>query len=81
MWEMINKINGKVNDKSSAIDYLKIKNIDYHKGKDITNEFARHFSSVGKKFALKTEPPVNTLKNYLKKYQSIAIVCSLNQHL
>ena len=70
MWEMINKINGKINDKSGVIDYLKINNIKHHTGKDISNQFAKYFSSVGKNFALKTEPTKNPLKNYLNKIPS-----------
>ena len=77
MWEMINKINGKIKDKSCVIDYLKIDNIKHHTGKEISNQFAKYFSSVGKNFALKTETPKNPLKNYLNKIPA----CSLNQHL
>ena len=67
MWEMINKINGKINDKTCVIDYLKVNNIKYLTGQDITNQFAKYFCSVGKNFALKTEPSKNPLKNYLNK--------------
>ena len=37
MWEMIKKINGKINDKTCVIDHLKVNNIKYHTGKDISN--------------------------------------------
>ena len=50
MWKMINKINGKINDKTCVIDHLKINNIKYHTGKDISNQFAKYFSNVGKTF-------------------------------
>ena len=66
MWEMLNKINGKINDKTCVIDHLKVNNIKYFPGKDISNQFAKYFSSVGKNFALKTEPSKVPLKNYLK---------------
>ena len=67
---MINKINGKINDKSCVIDHLKIDNIKHHTGKEISNQFAKYFSSVGKNFALKTETPKIPLKNYLNKIPS-----------
>ena len=67
MWEMINKINGKVHDKTCMIDYLKIDNIKYTKSKDITNQFAKYFSPVGKQFTMKTKPSKTSLKDYLKK--------------
>ena len=44
------KINGKIKDKSCVIDYLKIDNIKHHTGKEISNQFAKYFSSVGKNF-------------------------------
>ena len=70
MWDMINKINGKIKDKSCVIDHLKIDNIKHHTGKEISNQFAKYFSSAGKDFALKTETPKNPLKNYLNRIPS-----------
>ena len=69
MWTLINKINGKINDKTCIIDYLKVNNIKYLMGKDISNQFGKYFSSVGKEFALKIEEPKTPLKNYLDKIQ------------
>ena len=67
MWALINKINGKINDKTCVIDYLKVNNIKYLMGKDISNQFGKYFSSVGKKFALKIEDSKTPLNNYLDK--------------
>ena len=69
MWTLINKINGKINDKMCIIDYLKVNNIKYLMGKDISNQFGKYFSSVGKEFALKIEEPKTPLQNYLDKIQ------------
>ena len=69
MWTLINKINGKINDKTCIIDYLKVNNIKYLMGKDISNQFGKYFSSVGKEFALKIEEPKTPLQNYLDKIQ------------
>ena len=52
---MINKITHNMNDKSSIIEYLKIGNIDIYDTKLIAEEFAKHFSSVGGRYA-KTLP-------------------------
>ena len=57
MWDMINKINGKIKDKSCVIDHLKIDNIKHYTGKEISNQFVKYFSTVGKNFTLKTETP------------------------
>ena len=69
MWTLINKINGKINDKTCIIDYLKVNNIKYLMGKDISNQFGKYFSSVGKEFALKIGEPKTPLQNYLDKIQ------------
>ena len=70
MWDMINKLNGKIKDKSCVIDHLKIDNIKHYTGKEISNQIVKYFSSEGKHFALKTETPKNPLKNYLNKIPS-----------
>ena len=67
MWTLINKINGRINDKTCIIDYLKVNNIKYLSGKDISNQFGKYFSSVGKEFALKIGEPKIPLQNYLKR--------------
>ena len=67
MWTLINKINGRINDKTCIIDYLKVNNIKYLSGKDISNQFGKYFSSVGKEFALKIGEPKIPLHNYLER--------------
>ena len=67
MWELINKINGKCSDKTSIIDRLTVNNIKYTQGRDIANNFAKYFSTVGKDFANKTKPSQTPLSDYLKK--------------
>ena len=67
MWELINRINGKSNDKTSIIGHLTVENIKYTQGKDIANNFAKYFSTVGKDFANKTMPPETPLQNYQNK--------------
>ena len=55
-----------MNDKSSAIEYLKIENIDIYDTKLITEEFAKHFSSVGSTYANRITKPHTTFTGYLK---------------
>ena len=43
---MTNKLTHHMNDKSGAIEYLKIGHIDIYDSKLIGEEFAKHFSSV-----------------------------------
>ena len=38
-------------------------------GKDISNQFGKYFSSVGKEFALKIGEPKTPLQNYLERIQ------------
>ena len=45
---MINKMTNKTIDKTDIIECLKIGNQEYYEHKLITEEFAKHFSSVGK---------------------------------
>ena len=54
-----------MNDKSSAIEYLKIGNIDICDSKLIAEEFAKHFSSVGSRYANKITNPHNTFTQYI----------------
>ena len=70
MWNLINKINGKINDKTCIIDYLKVNNIKYLIGKDISNQFGKYFASVGKELALKIEEPKTPLHKYLNKIKT-----------
>ena len=66
LWKMINRITNKLNDKSSAVDYLKIDQIETYDSKTITEEFAKHFSSVGKKYADQITKSNTSFNQYLK---------------
>ena len=48
LWKMINKLTNKTNNKTDIIEYLKVDNQDYYEHKLIAEEFAKHFSGVGK---------------------------------
>ena len=55
LWQLINKINKKTKDKTSIIPKLKVDNINYQSGKDVSNLLVKHFSTVGKRYANKIE--------------------------
>ena len=67
LWKVINKITHKMNDKSSAVEYLKINNIDYYETKTISEEFATHFATVGKRYASAIKTPHHNFYHYLKQ--------------
>ena len=67
LWKVINKITHKMNDKSSAVEYLRIDNMDYYETKIITEEFAKHFATVGKKYANEIKTPQHNFDYYLRQ--------------
>ena len=66
LWKMINKITHNMNEKSSAIEYLKVDNLDIYDTKLITEEFAKHFSSVETNYANRITNPHTTFTEYLR---------------
>ena len=67
LWQLINNISGKVNNKTELVECLSINNIDHYDASSITNKFGRHFSSVGKKFAESIPTPVKPSKSFIEK--------------
>ena len=65
LWKMINKFTNKLNDKTDIIDYLKVENQDYYEHKLIAEEFAKHFSGVGKQYAEQIPSPIKNINHYL----------------
>ena len=70
LWQMINAITCKANDKSGLIDYLKINGIKEYSANAISNGFAEYFANVGEKFAKKIPNPQKHITAYLKRLQS-----------
>ena len=67
LWQVINEVSGKIKDKSTAIDCLKINNILTFSKKKITNEFGKYFSTVGPSFASKIPSPLKNSEDYLQR--------------
>ena len=70
LWSTIREICGKHNDKSSMTDYLTIDGIKTYDANKISNQFAKYFSTVGKKFANKLPVSVTPVNEYIKKIPS-----------
>ena len=67
LWSTIHEICGRHNDKSSMIDYLTIDGIKTYEANKISNQFAKYFSTVGKKFANKLPASVTPVNEYIRK--------------
>ena len=65
LWKMINKLTNKINDKTDIIEYLKVENQDCYEHKLIAEEFAKHFSGVGKQYAEQIPSSVKNINHYL----------------
>ena len=66
-WQLINEISGKTNNKTELVECLSTNNIDCYHVKSITNEFGRHFSTVGKKFANSIPKSKKSIKDFIEK--------------
>ena len=65
LWQLINRITNKKNDKSCLIECLKINNIENEDPSAICNEFGKYFSSVGSSYASKIPKSRNSIIHYL----------------
>ena len=65
LWQTINHVIRKTNNKSEVIEKLKINNITEHHGEVIAEELAKYFATVGKVFANQIGPPVKSEREYL----------------
>ena len=75
---MINRITNKTTNKSTLIEYLKIDNIEIHNAKEISTEFAKYFSTIGKKYANKIDPSVNSIHTYINNIPNNPATIYLN---
>ena len=65
LWQLINDIIHKTNDKSCIIDCIKVNNIELYDKKKISNAFGEYFSKLGENFANKIKKPKNSINTYL----------------
>ena len=65
LWKLINSISGKLQNKHDLIECLTVDNIRYESRSEIVNQFAKHLSSVGEKYASHIGPPKKNCNKYL----------------
>ena len=66
LWQVINQIAGKCNDKTTIINCLKIDNIRVYNSQQICDNIGRYFSTIGETYASK----INCSKQSIDKYVS-----------
>ena len=67
LWKIINKITGKVNNKSEVIDCIRIDKVRCYSSQLIANEFGEFFASIGRTYANKIPKAKQDLHYYLSK--------------
>ena len=65
LWQLINDVIHKSNDKSSIIDCIKVDNIEIYDKREISNKFGEYFSQLGGKFANKIKKSMYGIGTYL----------------
>ena len=76
--QMINRITNKTSNKSTVIEYLKVDTIELHNAKEIATEFAKYFSTIGKKYANKIDPSVTIIHTYINNIPNNPATIYLN---
>ena len=66
LWKTMNEIIGKTKDKGTVVNSLRSENMTLMKGKEIVNEFGKHFSRIGKTYAEKIATPDKNIDLYLE---------------
>ena len=69
LWNMINKISGKNNDKTSIKDYIKVENIEYYDSLGITNNLCKYFANIGENLSSKIPESNKSINEYLAKIE------------
>ena len=69
LWQLINKVSGRCNDKSCSIDCLSVNGIKEYSGTQIANSLARYFANVGERFAGKIPRSTRSISSYLELLQ------------
>ena len=72
LWQLINDVIKKTNDKTGVIDYIMIDNIKYYDTNTVSNRFASFYSKLGENLT-KSINAKHASSYYLKKNQLIQI--------
>ena len=82
LWNLINGVCGKLNDKSSSIAFITVNGIKHFDSKKISNEFASFFSNIGAQYSKKipgSSHDVNTYLNKIKRNEKSIFLSPCNQ--
>ena len=69
LWQLINSIIKRTNDKTSLIDHITVNNIEYYESKEVSNQFGKFYSKLGENVVNSIAKPKLTPQHYLKKIQ------------
>ena len=67
LWGLLNKITGKLNDKTSIVEYLEVNGVRLFSANEIASAFNNHFSSVRKRYANAIKKSNQDIVLYLSK--------------
>ena len=67
LWKTINKVVHQTNNKTEVIEKLKINGIEEHRDQEIVEEFAKHFATIGEKYANQMPGSKQSINTYLNK--------------
>ena len=70
LWQLINKIINKTNDKDSVINYITIDKIRYYDAKSVADKFGKFYSTIGSKLANKIHETKPSINDYLKNIKT-----------
>ena len=70
LWQLINNIINKSNDKTSVIEYITVNNIQYYGAKEVANQFGKYYLEIGQTLAQKIDNKNESITKYLKKIKS-----------
>ena len=67
LWELINRIVGKENNKKHVIDSIKIQEKNIYDPKGITSELCNFFANIGEKYATNIPTDISGTNEYINK--------------
>ena len=70
LWQLVNKIIGKSQNKTDSIDNLRIDNVLRYDPNSITNGFCEFFSHIGEKYAKLLDSNESEIDGYIKRIDS-----------
>ena len=70
LWQTINNICGRNRDTSCCISHLAIDGTNHYDADSISNKFANHFATIGKKYSESTPVSTKSIDLYLSKIKA-----------